>query len=172
VNTAVYITSVPLDADKGEIKHVFSKCGVIAEEIDSGQPRIKMYEDDKGQFKGDALVVYFRPESVALAVQMLDDSEFRMGTEGPMGNMRVQAADFSYKSQQEAPDKKSKKDQTKIIKKTQKLNEKLADWDDDDPQPLQEVSTKWDKVVILKHMFSLQEIEVSQSHSLEFCDKY
>ena len=163
VNTAVYITSIPLDADKDEIRHTFSKCGVIAEEIDSGEPRIKMYEDDKGQFKGDALVVYFRPESVNLAIQMLDDSDFRFGTEGPMGKMRVQAADFSYKSQQEAPEKKSKKDQTKIIKKTQKLNNKLADWDDDDPQTLQDVSSRWDKVVILKHMFSLQELEVSIS---------
>jgi hypothetical protein len=134
---------------------------MIAEEIDSGDPRIKMYEDDKGQFKGDALVVYFRPESVDLAVQMLDDTEFRLGSQGPNGNMRVQAADFSYKAQQEAPQKKNKKDQSKIIKKTQKMNNKLADWDDDDPQQLTETSSKWDKVVILKHMFTTQELEVS-----------
>ena len=126
VNTAVYVTSIPLDADKDEIKYVFSKCGVITEEIDSGQPRIKMYEDDKGQFKGDALIVYFRPESVDLAVQMLDDSDFRLGTEGPVGKMRVQAADFSYKSQQEAPVKKNKGDQKKIIKKTQKMNKYVS----------------------------------------------
>jgi HIV Tat-specific factor 1 len=121
VNTAVYVTSIPLDADQEEINHTFSKCGVIAEEIDSGKPRIKMYEDDQGQFKGDALVVYFRPESVNLAIQMLDDSDFRLGTEGPSGKMRVQAADFSYKSQQEAPAKSNKKDQKKIIKRTQKM---------------------------------------------------
>jgi len=136
-----------------------------------------MYEDDKGQFKGDALVVYFRPESVSLAIQMLDDSDFRLGVEGPMGKMRVQAADFSYKSQQEAPPKSSKKDLKKVIKKTQKLNRwvrimiatetwpdtlfsKLADWDDDDPSLLPETSSRWDKVVILKHMFTLQELEV------------
>lgn len=100
---------------------MFNKCGVIAEEIDSGKPRIKMYEDDQGQFKGDALVVYFRPESVNLAVQMLDDTDFRLGTEAPLGKMKVQAADFSYKSQQEAPAKSSKKDQKKIIKRTQKM---------------------------------------------------
>src|ERR1700754_4108596 len=93
VNTAVYVSSLPLDTDQDEIHLAFSKCGVIAEEIDSGKPRIKMYEDDKGQFKGDALVVYFRPESVDLAVQMLDDTDFRLGTEGPSGRMRVQAAD-------------------------------------------------------------------------------
>lgn len=134
--------------------------GMIAEEIDSGEPRIKMYEDDKGQFKGDALVVYFRPESVDLAVQMLDDTEFRLGTQGPNGNMRVQAADFSYKSQQAAPEKKNKKDQQKIIKRTQKMNNKLADWDDDDPQQMPETTSKFDKVVILKHMFTMTELEV------------
>lgn len=115
------MTSIPLDADEDEINSTFSKCGVIAEEIDSGRPRIKMYENDKGEFKGDALVVYFRPESVNLAAQMLDDTDFRLGQEGPSGKMRVQAADFSYKSQQEAPAKANKKDQKKIIKRTQKM---------------------------------------------------
>ncbi|OQV05418.1 RNA recognition motif aka RRM, RBD, or RNP domain-containing protein [Cladophialophora immunda] len=167
VNTAVYVTSIPLDADQEEIEHVFSKCGVIAEEIDSGKPRIKMYEDDKGQFKGDALVVYFRPESVNLAVQMLDDTDFRLGTEGPMGKMRVQAADFSYKSQQDIPAKTSKREQKKVIQRTQKMQAKLMDWDDDDPQALQETSSKWDKVVILKHMFTLQELKEDPAAMLE-----
>jgi len=129
VNTAVYVTSIPLDADSEEISHVFSKCGVIAEEIDSGNLRIKMYEDEEGKFKGDALVVYFRPESVQLAIQMLDDTEFRLGVEGPVGRMRVQPADSSYKKVQqpgEGPAVKSAakrtRDQQKIIRKTQKLN--------------------------------------------------
>jgi HIV Tat-specific factor 1 len=104
------------------VRDVFSKCGVIAEEIDSGRPRIKMYQDDQGQFKGEALVVYFRPESVNLAIQMLDESDFRFGETGPLGAMRVQAADFSFKSQQEAPAKTSARDKKKIMMKTQKLN--------------------------------------------------
>ncbi|RVX71962.1 hypothetical protein B0A52_04361 [Exophiala mesophila] len=167
VNTAVYVTSIPLDADEDEINSTFSKCGVIAEEIDSGRPRIKMYENDKGEFKGDALVVYFRPESVNLAVQMLDDTDFRLGQDGPSGKMRVQAADFSYKSQQEAPVKTNKKDQKKIIKRTQKMMNKLTDWDDDDPATLQETSSRWDKVVMLKHMFTLQELEEDPAAMLE-----
>lgn len=122
VNTAVYVTSIPLDADLEEIQHIFSRCGVIAEEIDTNHPRIKMYEDEKGNFKGEALIVYFRPESVNLAIQMLDDSDFRLGVAGPTGKMRVQAADFSYKSQQDAPAKSTNRDKKKIIRKTQKLN--------------------------------------------------
>jgi HIV Tat-specific factor 1 len=136
------------------------RLSMIAEEIDSGESRIKMYEDDNGAFKGDALIVYFRPESVELAIQMLDDTEFRLGSQGPNGNMRVQVADSSYKRQKEAPVQKNNKDKQKIMKKTQKMNSRLADWDDDDPQQLPETSSKFDKVVILKHMFTPKELEV------------
>lgn len=59
---------------------------------------------------------------MTLATQMLDDTDFRLGEAGLSGKMRVQAADFSYKNQQEAPAKTSMKDKKKIIKKTQKLN--------------------------------------------------
>lgn len=126
VNTAVFVTSIPLDATLEEIQHTFSKCGVIAEEIDSGRPRIKMYTDDDGKFKGEVLVVYFRPESVNLAIQMLDDSDFRLGETGPLGPMRVQAADFSFKSQKEAPPKSNMRDKRKIIARTQKLNKYVS----------------------------------------------
>ncbi|KAK2760713.1 hypothetical protein FQN54_001948 [Arachnomyces sp. PD_36] len=176
VNTAVYVTSIPLDASPDEINDVFSKCGVISEEIDRGRPRIKMYTDDEGNFKGDALVVYFRKESVDLAIQMLDETDFRFGEMGPAGKMKVQAADFSFKSQQEAPAKSNNRDKKKIMRKTQKLNKwvvlsryfwgnangcgdcsKLTDWDDDEPSAPD--TSRWGKVVILKHMFTLQELE-------------
>ncbi|KAJ5717012.1 hypothetical protein N7488_002658 [Penicillium malachiteum] len=160
VNTAVYVTSIPLDVEFDELRDVFSKCGVIAEEIDSGRPRIKMYMDDDGQFKGEALVVYFRPESVNLAIQMLDETEFRLGAPGALGPMKVQPADFSYKSQKDAPPKTNMRDKKKIIERTQRLNSKLADWDDDDPAAaLPETNSRQDKTVILKHMFTLQELE-------------
>lgn len=118
-NTAVYVTSLPNDTTLEDVQTVFSRCGVITEEIDSGRPRIKLYTDDQGNFKGDALIVFFRAESVDLAIQLLDDTEFRLG-QGP--KMRVAAADFSYKSQKDAPAKSSMKDKKKIMKKTQKLN--------------------------------------------------
>ncbi|KAL9636903.1 MAG: hypothetical protein Q9164_002538 [Protoblastenia rupestris] len=122
-NTAVYITNLPIDppATSDEIHDVFSKCGVIAEEIDGKKHRIKLYTDESGNFKGDALVLYFRAESVDLAVQMLDDTELRFGDRSN-GKMRVAPADFSYKQQKDAPPKSNNKDKKKIIKKTQKLN--------------------------------------------------
>jgi HIV Tat-specific factor 1 len=169
-NTAVYVTGLPLDVTVAEVHEVFSrKCGVIAEEIDSGKPRIKLYTDEHGQFKGDALIVFFKPPSVDMAIMLLDDTEFRVGVGEGSGKMRVQAADASYKKtqhdghDQEAQDKerqrRSAQDKAKIIKKTQKLDARLADWSDDEPSTLVETSSRWDKVVILKHMFTLAELE-------------
>ncbi|MCJ1406903.1 hypothetical protein MMC19_000973 [Ptychographa xylographoides] len=168
-NTAIYITNLPLDASSEEVQSVFSKCGVIAEEIDHGKPRIKLYTDEQGRFKGDALILYFRPESVELAIQMLDDTDFRFGQGVLGGKMRVGAAEWKYKVQKEggggagggggSGGKGGGGDRKKIIRKTQKLNSKLADWDDDDPSAMPDTGSRWDKVVILKHMFTLAELE-------------
>lgn len=68
------------------------------------------------------MILYFRAESVDLAVQMLDDTDLRLGQAAPTGKMKVAAADFSYKVQKDAPPKSNSKDKKKIIKKTQKLN--------------------------------------------------
>ena len=105
-----------------EVASVFSKCGVIAEEIDGKMPRIKLYKDSEGIFKGDALIVYFRPESVKLATQMLDDTPFRLGSDDSVANMTVREADFSYKKQKTVPVEGNTQDRKKIKKKTQKLN--------------------------------------------------
>lgn len=172
------MTSIPLDATIDEIYQVFNKYGLVAEEVDSDRPRIKMYTDSEGNFKGDALVVYFRPESVDLAIQMLDESDFRWGAKGPDGLMRVKAADTSYKKTKQegvasanrsgtstpVPGRRGRKgDKQKIIEKTQRLNQRLADWSDDEdggailnPEVKKEVkkASKYDKVVVLKHMFT------------------
>lgn len=117
------MTSLPSDATTDEVHAVFSRCGVIAEEIDEGKPRIKLYSNSQGNFKGDALIMFFRPESVPLAIQLLDDTEFRLG-EGQ--KMKVAEADFSYKAQKDAPKQSNMKTKKKIIKKTQKLNKYVA----------------------------------------------
>ena len=188
-NTAVYATNIPTDAEVKEVTALFSRYGVIAQEIDSSKPRVKLYNDELGRFKGDALIVYFRAESVELAVQMLDDSDFRFGVSSSAGRIRVSEADWSYKKVKENqagsdatansnkssfkkppkgkpgddPMKNSNlsSDKKKIIRKTQQLNARLADWsdDDDNPSAIKDTSSRFDKVVVLKHMFTLQELE-------------
>lgn len=176
-----------MDASVDEVHEIFSrKAGVIAEEIDSGAPRIKLYMDEGGNFKGDALVVFFKPQSVEMAIMLLDDTDFRITASGNRdGRIRVQAADSSYKKTQYDQENGEKKpeaaaaaaerkpqqkdrDRQKIIRKTQKLDAKLADWDDDDPYPVQiEAPSKKDKTVILRHMFTLEELEEDPAALLE-----
>ncbi|KAG8164922.1 hypothetical protein KVR01_005197 [Diaporthe batatas] len=195
-NRAIYVTGLPLDVTVDEVAEVFGrKCGVIAEEIDSGRPRIKLYSDAEGNFKGDALIVFFKPPSVEMAIMLLDDSHFRYSDTGlGSGKMRVQAAESSYKKTQytaegeaggEAKDGGAAgssrqqqnnggkggggKDREKVIKKTQKLDAKLADWSDDEAAyvPPEQRTGKKDKMVILKHMFTLQELEDDPAALLE-----
>lgn len=175
-NTAVWVTGLPLDATIQEVKEVFTKFGgIIAEEIDSGKPRIKLYTDDAGQLTGDALIVFFKAPAVDNAIRLLDDSIFRYTDAGNSGKIRVQPADSSYKKVQNNNEeigdkpkpKSSMKDKQKIIKKTQKLEARLADWDDDEPSTLPDPSSKYDKVVILEHMFTLQELEEDPAAILE-----
>ncbi|KAF2093088.1 hypothetical protein NA57DRAFT_69440 [Rhizodiscina lignyota] len=171
-NTAVYVTSLPLDADVDDIHNVFSKYGLVAKSIDprtgDTTPRIKIYTDDDGKSKGEALVVYFRPESVQLAIQMLDETDFRLGEAGPMGKMQVKEADWSYKVNKDptkmkgldgAGGKKQMLPSWKLKEVREKMNNKLADWDDDDDMPAERGARVWTTIVVLKHMFTLEELE-------------
>ncbi|KAF2970166.1 hypothetical protein GQX73_g3366 [Xylaria multiplex] len=210
-NTAIYVTGLPLDTTVDEVQEVFSrKCGVIAEEIDSGRPRIKLYTDDKGSLQGDALIVFFKPQSVEMAIMLLDDTNFRYTASGlSSGRMRVQAAESKYKKTHydkegegdagngggqhgtdnptasdnnggahnhitgtgKPRDKARDQDKQKIIKRTQKLDAKLADWDDDDDSPFSapqlETNAPKGRVVMLRHMFTLRELEEDPAAMLE-----
>lgn len=46
-------------------------------------------------------------------------------------------------------------------------NSKLADWDDDDPSAVQKPTRNLDRTVVLKHMFTLQELEDDPSAILD-----
>lgn len=86
-NTAIYVTELPQDITTDELVAHFSKCGIIMDEIMTGKPRVKLYCNEDGSLKGDALVVYLREESVNLALTILDESEIR-----PNCKIRVQEA--------------------------------------------------------------------------------
>ncbi len=67
----------------------------MIEEDDEGQPKVKLYARDDGSFSGEALVVYFKEDSVILALNILDDAELRIGD--PSTRMSVQVAQFGHK---------------------------------------------------------------------------
>lgn len=121
-NTAVYVTGLPLDAELDELVDRFSKCGVI-EEDEEGEPKVKMYALEDGTFNGEALVVYFKEDSVTLALNILDDAELRLGQ--PSTVMKVSKADFAHKQQRTGDHDKprrtvDKKKTTKRIGKMQR----------------------------------------------------
>ena len=174
--TSVYVTGLPLDATIAEIAQVFERYGVLLED-EPGQPRIKLYYHEPSNasgeaqkmFKGEALVTYFKPDSVELATTVLDESCLRahLGQSKPV--MRVQRAQFgsagsaaqaavaasgaakaessssSKQQQAEAPQPRKKlneQDKKKIQKRNARLNEKLNDWDSDEDSPFASATTK------------------------------
>jgi HIV Tat-specific factor 1 len=192
-NTAVYVTGLPPDTEPDELVERFSKCGLI-EEDDSGEPKVKLYARDDGSFSGEALVVYFKEDSVTLALNILDDAELRIGERST--RMSVRQAEFGHKHEagsvegsEHAKVRKTidKKKATRRIGKMQKcgllsfiepcylrLLRKLTEWDDEDgfgPTVTEEDKTheanRTSRVVVLKHMFTLQELEEDASLLLD-----
>ncbi|CAG8726154.1 5438_t:CDS:2, partial [Ambispora leptoticha] len=152
-----------------ELAEVFSKCGVLMEDYVKGGPRIKIYKDSKDVSKGDALVTYLKEESVTLACQLLDDTEFRPNEQTKIS---VQMAEFKEKeikpgeaSQQQNSNvvQNNKVDKRKIQKKIQQLGKKL-EWFDEETGKRSERSSK---MVVLKHMFTLEELEEDPGLLLE-----
>ena len=88
------MTNLPSDAEIDELLQRFGKCGVI-EEDDGGEPKIKMYAREDGSFSGEALVVFFKEDSVTLALNLMDEAELRLGDASTA--MRVQKAEFGHK---------------------------------------------------------------------------
>jgi HIV Tat-specific factor 1 len=142
------------------------------------------------------LTVYFRPESVRLAIDMLDDSDFRLGVSGVKGKMRVKVADQSYKVQKDRPvaSEEAKKkgtsanrDREKAIKKAEEMNRcaakyplllrsrsslltfarRLNDWDEDDVSVIPATVNEWDKVVVLKNLFTPEDLEEDEDEDEE-----
>jgi len=99
-NRAVFVSNIPLDATFDEIHDVFKRYGIVDRGFDK-KPRIKMYTNDNGEFNGEALIVYFKKDSVPLAIQLQNDYEFKMG-ETANGTTRVQEADPSFKRHKDA----------------------------------------------------------------------
>ncbi len=94
-NTAVFVSGLPPDSTFEELVVRFKPFGVLMEDDDE-QPRIKLYAKEDGSFSGEALVVYFKEESVDLAIRMLDEAELRLGDSGTV--MRVRRGEFSHKA--------------------------------------------------------------------------
>lgn len=183
--------NLPQDTKVDELLERFSKCGVI-EEDDEGESKIKMYAREDGSFSGEALVVFFKEDSVTLAVNLMDEAELRLGDAST--RMRVQKAEFGHKDQQGAREQGGERKVVDRKKATRRLGKmqrqalclsllsephreprKLEDWDSEDEfgptlTAMDKLSTEANKngrVVVLKHMFTLGELEEDPSLLLD-----
>lgn len=156
INKAVYIQGLPLDVTVDEIEEVFKKCGVIAKNIDNGTPRIKIYRTEDGTPKGDALIVFFRSESVELAEQLFDDTEFRYGSGQ---KMRVQKANIDYKKEKTVNKDVGGALKKKALRLRQQQMQQISSWDDVDEEVDDKRKKRFNKIVVLKHIFTLEELD-------------
>jgi len=86
----IYVTGLPPDTDEDEVATYFSKVGILELDPETQKPKVKLYrykkgeagedgKDKAGMLKGDASICYARPESVELALQILDENLYRDG---------------------------------------------------------------------------------------------
>ncbi|KAF2034934.1 hypothetical protein EK21DRAFT_55400 [Setomelanomma holmii] len=170
-NRAVYVTNLPRDTNEVEINEVFSRYGIIDQGAD-GNKRIKMYTDDEGNFNGEVLIVYFKKDSIKLAIDMMDDYFFRI-EEQNNGTIHVKEADFSYKRNKDSDQivsKMTRKDKKASERNRADLNRKLAEWSDNEEEVAEVFApkkNKWAKVCIMKYAFTIQELEEDPEAYLE-----
>jgi len=160
-NTKVYVSNLPLDLKEPEFVELMAKCGIMVKDPDSGKIKVKLYNDAEGNFKGDALCHYIKIESVELALQIIDGSTLRGKT------IKVEKAKFTLKGEYDPklkPKKKRKKEQERILKQ----QERLFAWV---PEKLKGQRSKHEKCIVLKNIFSPEDMEKSPQLMLEVSEQ-
>lgn len=75
-NTGVYVTGLPIDTDEEELAEFMTRFGgIIKKDPETRRRMVKLY-------KGEALVIFLRPESVQQSLALINGMEFRPG--GPV----------------------------------------------------------------------------------------
>lgn len=159
-NTSVYVTGLPADVTEQELADYFTKCGIILPSAETGRPRVKLYTDANGDFKGDGLVTYAMQPSVENAVTLLDNAPIRPGGK-PIG---VQAATFDHKQEGDVAgstddtkrnqDEREEEKRRKSSFRPRELVQEALSWAEEG----QEVA-KTTRIVILKNVFGAKDAD-------------
>ncbi|KAL9190218.1 hypothetical protein ACHAXT_007429 [Thalassiosira profunda] len=158
----VYVTGLPKDATEEEVAAYMSRVGVLDIDPESQKPKVKLYRHKKGEnghkggeIKGDASICYARPESVELALQILDENLFRDGA-----TLSVQRAKFE---QHGTFDGEANKGGRRNVSEAKRKVARLAalqavGWDEGDNGRIAG-GLKGLRIVVLMHMFDPKELE-------------
>lgn len=143
-NTKVYVSNLPQDTTEEEFVDLMQKCGLVMRDLATQRMKVKLYTDkEQNCFKGDALCTYIKRESVELALNLLDGSEYKGQ------KIKVERAHFQLKGDYN-PALKPKKKKKKELEKLKKMQEKLFDWR---PEKFIGERSKHERVVIIKNLF-------------------
>ncbi|KAL1246330.1 hypothetical protein TSPI_01080 [Trichinella spiralis] len=147
-NLSVYVSGLPLDLSMAEFQDLMSKCGLIARDPISNKLKLKLYKSEEGDNKGDGLCTYIKKESLELAKQILDGYQIRNHV------ISIEKARFEMKGSYD-PSKKRKSLTAKQKKLLKEKQDKLFDWR---PERLRGERPKSDCTVIIKYLFTSEEI--------------
>eukprot|EP01111_Echinosteliopsis_oligospora_P015356 TRINITY_DN6056_c0_g1_i1.p1 TRINITY_DN6056_c0_g1~~TRINITY_DN6056_c0_g1_i1.p1 ORF type:complete len:293 (+),score=94.41 TRINITY_DN6056_c0_g1_i1:264-1142(+) len=116
----LYIEGIPEDMELSELTDYFSqRVGMLRRDEETGAVKAKMYKSKDGQPKGDALLCFYKKESVDMAIAYFDDVEIRDGH-----RLKLSVAKFTPTTKKKKPAKKKHK---KLIDQTKELG-----WDEDE----------------------------------------
>lgn len=140
--TKVYVQNLPDDITEKDFCELMSKYGMILQDTRTKKLRVKLYAEPGGQLKGDALCTYIRPESVDMALNLLDGSDYR----GRL--LKVTRAKFEMRGDYNPAlkPKRSKKDK----QKQKKQLDKMLDWR---PDRMRGEREKHENTIIFKNLF-------------------
>ncbi len=168
--TKVYLSNLPEDTTEEELLQFVVKCGMVDLDIRTNKPKLKMYRDAEGNFKGDALCTYVKVESVSLALQILD------GAMVGKKIVKVERAKFEMKGAKYDPKLKPKKLRKKEMEALKRKHEKMFAWE---PEKLRGERSKRDAVIVIKNLFDPATFDRKpdlileySSHLREHCSKF
>ena len=88
-STYIRIEGLPQAATDADVKTFACRCGVLKTDELTGEVKLKVRRDEEGQCTGVAVVGFLKPESVALALQLLDGDIFSGGGKPLKVNVHV-----------------------------------------------------------------------------------
>jgi len=161
-STKVYVSGLPPDITDQQFEEIMSKCGMVEHDVRTKKSKIKLYKDSEGNAKGDGLCTYIKHESVELALQIIDGSEYKGK------KLSVERAKFEMKGGTYDPKLKPKKLNKKEKEKAAKHKEKLFAWV---PDKMKGERAKSEKTIIIKNLFDPLEFSSDPAKILDYSSR-
>lgn len=152
----IYTTGLPADATESEVIEQFTKAGILDLDPETQRPKVKLYHEKDvsspqfGRFKGDASLCYARPESVELAITLLDEAPFR--PHQPHQHIRVQRAKFEKHGEEYHANLHRVSLAKRKVAKLAALQ--ARDWDDGEINGRLTGGRKGLRIIVMKGLFS------------------